>query len=52
MTKEQFEQLRNIFTVAREEATNDDQLSDWLINMGGSLIAIAVSLMNDEAEAI
>jgi hypothetical protein len=48
MTTEQFEQLRTIFTVARDEASNDEGLADWLINLGGSLIAMGVSLQIDD----
>jgi hypothetical protein len=48
MTTEQFKKLRTIFLVARDEVTNNEQLGDWLINLGGSLIAMGVELANDD----
>jgi hypothetical protein len=48
MTKEQFEQLRRILLIAREEAANDETLGDWLINLGGSLISMGVDLTSQE----
>lgn len=48
MTTEQFEMLRNIFSVARNEAKNDEKLGDWLLDVAGTLIAMGVELMNRE----
>jgi hypothetical protein len=53
MTTDQFNQLRRVFDAARDEASNDEGLSDWLINLGGSLIALGVNLQledDDEEE--
>jgi hypothetical protein len=50
MSTQQFEALRTIFAVARNEASNDENLGDWLINLGGSLIAMAVNLSSEEDE--
>ena len=50
MTTEQFDQLQIIFDRAKAEAPNDETLGDWLINLGGVLIALGVELTNDESE--
>jgi hypothetical protein len=44
MTKVQFEQLKQIFITGATEVKNDCNLSDWLMNVGGMLISLAVSL--------
>jgi hypothetical protein len=50
MTADQFNQLRRIFDTARDEAINDDGLADWLINLGGSLIALGVNLQTENED--
>jgi hypothetical protein len=53
MTIQQVEQLKNVFTAAREEVpsgSDDQTISDWLMNLGGSLIALGVSLAEGEED--
>jgi hypothetical protein len=51
MTAPEFTQLKHIFMTCVNEVTNDDQLGDWLINLGGSLVALGVAETNQEIEA-
>jgi hypothetical protein len=50
MTATEFSQLKRIFMECVNEVQNDDQLGDWLINLGGSLVAIGVNLASAEEE--
>jgi hypothetical protein len=36
--------LRAIFMTCVNEVANDESLADWLINLGGSLVALGVNL--------
>jgi hypothetical protein len=51
MTEAQFELLKQIFIAGAAEVKNDANLSDWLMNIGGSFISIAVSLETSEDTA-
>lgn len=46
MTPTQFEHLKQIFVTGASEVKNDANLSDWLMNVGGILISLAVDISN------
>jgi hypothetical protein len=50
MNAEQFSQLKAIFMTCVNEVVNDESLADWLINLGGSLVALGVNLTNGEED--
>jgi hypothetical protein len=50
MDAAQFTQLKNIFMACVNEVNNDERLGDWLIDVGGTLISLGVSLENSEED--
>jgi hypothetical protein len=50
MTATEFTQLKRIFMECVNEVRNDQELGDWLINLGGSLVAIGVNLASEEED--
>jgi hypothetical protein len=50
MNATEFTQLKHIFMTCVNEVKNDQELGDWLINLGGSLVALGVNLASDEEE--